>query len=250
MRLTLFPLLFGLGLVASAQPVDVLLLGADDASLQPLLAKMERPQLEKHATWSFWSGKLAGRSVVLARTEGDPLNAVAVTTLGCHLHPPHLIVSFGVARAHDPALRAGDIVVSEGFAAFDGVQTWRREQGEGSDAIEWRVLPHLFLTPDGTEKVEKTFPADRTAVRLGLLLHNPKGRVVGGIFGSANQINQEIDRIAWLRSHWGTSCEDGESAHIAGCALALGIPVVGLRVIEGQPDQAAAAACEFLEAGR
>ena len=250
MRLILLSLLYGIALVASAQPVEVLLLGADDATLQPLLAKMERPQLEKHATWSFWSGKLAGRSVVLARTEGDPLNAVVVTTLGIHLHPPHLIISYGVARAHDPALCAGDIVVSEGFAAFDGVQSWRRELGEGSDAIEWRVLPHLFLTPEGTEKAERIFPADRKAVGLGLSLHNPNGRVVGGVLGSANQINREIDRIAWLRSHWGSSCEDAESGHIAGCALALGVPVIGLRVIEGQPTQAAAAALEFLEAGR
>jgi len=57
------------------------------------------------------------------------------------------------------------------------------------------------------------------------------GKIIGGVLGSAHQVNREADRIAWLHKHWGTSCEDGESAHIAGCAQLLGVPVIGLRII-------------------
>jgi adenosylhomocysteine nucleosidase len=66
--------------------------------------------------------------------------------------------------------------------------------------------------------------------------------------GSAGQVNRESDRIGWIRAQWGTSCEDGESAHVAGCAQLLGVPVVGWRVIDGADGEAAALVVPFLEA--
>ena len=63
---------------------------------------------------------------------------------------------------------------------------------------------------------------------------------------SANQVNREADRLAYLRAQWGTSCEDGESAHIAGCALLLRTPVIGLRVIDGTDGEAAALVAQLL----
>lgn len=75
----------------------------------------------------------------------------------------------------------------------------------------------------------------------------PPGRVVVGVLGSAGQINREADRLAWLHAQWGTSCEDGESAHVAGCAQLLGVPVFGLRVIDGAEGEAAGLAVKFLE---
>ena len=250
MRLLLLIFFCAIAVPGWSQPVDLLVIAADDASLQPLLRRLEHGQQETHAAWSFWSGQLSGRSVVLVRSEGDPLNAVAATTLAIGRHRPRLILSYGSARAHDPGLHAGDLVVSEKFAAFDGIESRRREVGEGSVAGEWSVLPHLFLNPEGREEEMRFFPADPRALALARTLPNPGGRVLTGVLGSAGQHNREADRLAWLRARWGTSCEDGESAFIAGCALALGVPVVGLRVIEGRPDQAAAVAAEFVEGWR
>ncbi|MFI5336001.1 MAG: 5'-methylthioadenosine/S-adenosylhomocysteine nucleosidase [Opitutales bacterium] len=250
MRPLLLSFLLWTGVAGLAQPVDLLLLAADDATLQPLLARLEQPRTETRAAWSFWTGRLAGKQVVLARTEGDPLNAVAATTIAVHRHPPRLVVTFGRARAHDPALHPGDLVVSEQFAAFDGMVSWRREAGQGSTPAVWHVLPHLFLTPEGREKPMRWFPADTAALTVARALHNPDGRVVPGVLGSAFQDNLEADRVAWLRSQWHTSCEDHESAQIAGCALALGVPVVGLRIVDGTAEQAAALAAQFVEAWR
>ncbi len=39
--------------------------------------------------------------MVLTRTEGDPLNAVAATTLAVRRYSPKLVVTYGTARAHD-----------------------------------------------------------------------------------------------------------------------------------------------------
>lgn len=233
---------------ASAQPVDLLLIAADDAALQPLVKTLDTPRIEQNAAWTIWTGRLAGKSVALTRSEGDPLNAVAATTLAVRHHPPRLIVVFGPARPHDPALRAGDVVVSKAFVAFDGVFSPRAELGEGTHPLKWQVLPHYLMTPGEKEVPAESFPADASALKVALALEAPSGRVLAGVLGSANQVNREVDRIAWIREHFHTSCEDGESAHVAGCAELLGVPVIGMRVIEGTDAAAASFALQFVEA--
>jgi adenosylhomocysteine nucleosidase len=234
--------------VLRAEKADVLLAAASDAELKPLLARMPDAHMEKRAAWTFWLGTLAGRKIVLTRTEGDPLNAVAAAALAIRRYSPRLVVTFGPARAHDPALHAGDVVVSEKFAAFDGMVSPVAPPGGGSDALKWQPLPHLLMAPGEKEVPEMTFPADAAAAALVRSLRPAHGRMVPGVLGSANQVNREADRIAWLHTTWGTSCEDGESAHIAGCAQLLGVPVVGWRVIDGAEGDAAALVVPFLEA--
>lgn len=246
-RLSVFVLLALLAPVLRAENAEVLL-AAGDAELKPLLARMTDVRAEKRAAWTFWLGTLAGRKVVLTRTEGDPLNAVAATTLAIRRYSPRLVVTFGPARAHDPALHPGDVVVGEKFAAFDGIMSPVTASGGGSDALKWEVLPHLLMTPGEKETPAMAFPADAGGLAAARSLPNPHGRVVVGVLGSAHQVNREADRIAWLRAQWGTSCEDGESAYIAGCAQLLGVPVVGWGVIDGAGGEAAALVGPFLEA--
>ena len=235
---------------ATAAPVnvDLLLVAADDTTLQPVIRRLDSPRTETRAAWTFWSGSLAGKSVVVTRTEGDPLNAVAATTLALRRYAPRLIVVFGSSRAHDPALRTGDLVVSQAFCAFDGMVSPVTELGGGSDSRTWRKLLHPMMTPGEIETPVDTFPADANATAIAATLSNPRGRVLLGILGSAPQINRETDRIAYLRALWKTSTEDGESAHVAGCASLFNIPVLGLRVIDGTPAHAAEFALKFVEA--
>ena len=239
-------LLFTTGLRAA--PVAVLLAAASDAELQPLLARLTGARTEKRAAWQFWIGTLDGRPVVLTRTEGDPLNAVAATTLAVRRYAPKLVVTFGVARAHDPALRPGDVVVSGSFAAFDGMVSPPLEPGAGSNALGWFKLEHLLMTAGEGETRLELFPADRPALAVAQKLTGGRGRLFTGVLGSAHQANREADRIAWLHAQWGTSTEDGESAHVAGCALLLGVPVIGLRVVDGTEGEAAGLALKFMEA--
>jgi adenosylhomocysteine nucleosidase len=232
----------------SAQPVDLLLVAANDELLQPLVRRLDTPVAEKHGGWTVWTGTLEGKSVALTRTEGDPLNAVAATTLAIRLHRPRLIFVFGISRAHDPSLKSGDIVLSEAFAAFDGMVSPQKKLNSGSNPLEWNRLPHLLMTSGGKEVAADTFPADPTALAAArrIKLSGTSPRIA--ILGSAPQINREADRIAWLREQWHTSTEDAESAHVAGCAALFGIPVFGVRVVEGSPDSVIAFATEFLRA--
>ena len=233
---------------AQTEKVDLLLIAADDALLQPLVGRLGQPQTETHAAWTFWRGTLAGKSVLLARSEGDPLNAVAATTLAIRLHAPRLILSYGLARAHDPALKPGDIVLSESFTAFDGFISQPAGLDQGVHPPQWAKLPHLLMTAGERETPAVSFPADAAALSIALSFPSAGTRVVRGVLGSANQVNREADRITWLRATWQTSTEDGESAHIAGCAALLGVPVLGVRVVEGSSAAAADFARRFVEA--
>ena len=234
--------------VASAAAVDLLLVASDDTEAQVVLGRMTDPVAETRGAWTLWRGGLSGKTVVLTRAEGDPLNAVAATTLALRLHPARLVVVFGAARAHDPALQAGDLVVSERFAAFDGMVSPIVELDGGSNALLWKKRAHMLVTAGERESPTDYFPADTRALAAARQLPPGRGRVVAGTLGSAHQVNREADRIAWLREHWQTSTEDGDSAHVAGCALLLGVPVVGLRVVDGTGGEAAGFALKFVEA--
>jgi len=232
-----------------ASSADLLLTIATDAELQPVLARLTDARTETIAAWQFWSGTLTGRKVVLTRTEGDPLNAVAATTLAIRHFHPRLVVTVGPARAHDPALQSGDLIVSNRFVAFDGLISQVRPLGAGSDSLTWERLPHAVMTPGEKENYQVDFPADALALALAEKLSPARSHriVVAGTLGSAPQVNREADRIAWIRKTWNTSCEDNESAHIAGCALVLDTPALGLRIIDGQPAETAAVALQFVE---
>lgn len=242
--------LCGLACLAASsrgQAVDLLLV-AEGPSLQVLAADLKEARSETEGAWTIRTGQLGNKRVALACTEGDPLNAVAATTLAIRRHPPRLVLTFGPARAHDPALHPGELVLSGRFAAFDGMFTAVRKAGEGTDAVHWQPLPHLALDPgEEKEHPQPTFPADAAALAVARKLAWPKG-VATGVLGSASQVNRESDRVAALRRVWGTSCEDNESAHVAGCANFLGVPAFGLRVIGGTPAEAALAARQFVEA--
>jgi adenosylhomocysteine nucleosidase len=120
--------------------------------------------------------------------------------------------------------------------------------GGGSASLTWEKLPHPLATAGEKETPVLFFPADPGALAVAKLLSAPRGKVVVGVLGSASQVNREAERIVWLHAQWGTSCEDGASAHIAGCAQLLGVPVLGLRVIDGAQGEAAGLALRFLEA--
>lgn len=249
-RWIIVTMLVGFVRLAAAGSVDLLLVAADDNSLQPLLTKLTDTRATTHAAWTCWTGRLGGKTVALTRAEGDPLNAVAATTLAIRLQRPKLIVVFGPGRAHDPELHAGDVVVSEKFAAFDGLFSRATDLAGGSHPLTWDPLPHSLLTAGEKETPMMTFPADRSATAIALTLKSPHGRVVAGILGSAHQVNRETDRVAWLRSTWHTSTEDGVSAHVAGCAALLAVPVVGICVVEGTGTDAAEFALRLMEAIR
>lgn len=67
---------------AESAPVDIVVKGALDGELQPLLAALEDKRGIQLAAWTFWRGQIASWSVVISRTEWGPVTAVVATILG------------------------------------------------------------------------------------------------------------------------------------------------------------------------
>jgi adenosylhomocysteine nucleosidase len=211
--------------------VDIVVQGAVDSELQPLLAALEGKEQIQIAAWTFWRGRIGGKSVVVSRTEVGSMNAATATTLAIvHFHP-RLIINQGTAGAADPELKVFDIVVGEASVDYGAFRSAHADAGAGVDLARWTPMPHRIRL-DGKERVEfKNFPGDAQTMAAALATPNPRGRVVKGVIGSAFEFNREVDRLVWMRKTYGISSEDMESAFAAGTAAGFKTPLLAIRII-------------------
>lgn len=217
--------------LAAAEPADLVIQGAVDSELQPLLAALEGKEQIQIGAWTFWRGRLAGRRVVVSRTEVGSANAAAATTLAIVNFRPRLIINQGTAGAADPALKVFDIIVGEATVDYGAFQSSHAGVGAGIDQARWTPMPHRIRL-DGGDRVEfKTFPGDADMMRAALATPNPRGRVLPGIIGSAYEFNRELDRLTWIRKTYGAVSEDMESAYAAAVAAGFKTPFLAIRII-------------------
>jgi adenosylhomocysteine nucleosidase len=212
-------------------PVDIVVQGAVDTELQPLLAALEGSEQIQIAAWTFWRGRMAGKSVVVSRTEVGPMNAATATTLAIVNFHPRLIINQGTAGAADPDLRVFDIVVGDSSVDYGAFRSAHAVAGAGVDLSRWTPMPHRIRL-DGTERVPfDRFPGDPATETAALAIPNPRGRVVKAVIGSAFEYNREVDRLIWMRKTYGVSSEDMESAFAAGTAAGFRVPFLAIRII-------------------
>ena len=218
----------------TAQPypaADIVVQGAVDTELQPLLAALEGREQLQIAAWTFWRGRIAGKTVVVSRTEVGPVNASTATTLAVVNFRPRLIINQGTAGAAIADLKLFDIVVGEATVDYGAFRSAHADAGAGVDLSRWAPMPHR-LRLDGGERVAfDRFPGDPAAVEAALRIPNPRGRVVKGVIGTAFEFNREVDRLVWMNTTYGVVSEDMESAYAAGTAAGFRIPFVAIRVI-------------------
>ncbi len=214
-----------------AARIDVVIQGAVDSEVEPLVASLSDATRIQMSAWTFWRGRLGDKRVVISRTEAGPINAVAATTLAIMTFHPRLIINQGTAGATAPALRVFDIIVGEATVDYGAFSTTHAEAGEGSDPSNWIRMPHR-LRFEGDERIPlPVFPGDPNIMAIALKRPYEHGRVVKGIIGSAFQFNREIDRLQWIRERYEAISEDMESAFAAGAALGFNTPFLAIRVI-------------------
>jgi adenosylhomocysteine nucleosidase len=219
---------------APAQPhpaADIVVQGAVDTELQPLLGALAGKEQIQIGAWTFWRGRIAGKTVVVSRTEVGSVNASTATTLAIVNFRPRLIINQGTAGAAIPDLKLFDIVVGEATVDYGAFRSTHADAGAGVDLSRWTPMPHR-LRLDGKERVAfDRFPGDPAAVDAALKVANPRGRVVKGIIGTAFEFNREVDRLVWMNKTYGVVSEDMESAYAAGTATGFKTPFVAIRII-------------------
>lgn len=197
-------------------------------------------KVEHSGNATFHIGKLKGYPVVVVKTGKGLENTAAATAVGIERYRPTAIINQGTSGGHDPSLNVGDIVLGKFSVNSNNFKTARLAQGQGSDPMRW--IPMDIMASEGSagegdsavdaEKI-RFYEGNQDLIKIAQSVKDKytRGRVVEGTIGSGNFWNNEIDRIAWLHKHFGTSVEEMEASSAAQIALAYDVPFLGIRVL-------------------
>jgi adenosylhomocysteine nucleosidase len=222
----------------AAEPVDVLVQGAEKLEVQELVAKLG-PAAQKVTIgpFSFWLGNIGPHRVAISLTGQAIINCTTATILGIEEFHPRLIVFQGTSGAQAPYLSLHDIIVGKRTIDYGLYVTPVRSAGQGSTPFAWQPQPQRLRDPATGKLVAfpDGFAGDDAALAVALRTRNPMGRVFPGVIGSAHEVNLELDRVRWSRDTFGMDVEEMESAHVAALAHAFGIRYVSFRVVSDAP---------------
>jgi adenosylhomocysteine nucleosidase len=214
----------------AAQHYDFLIEGAVDFELGPLLDSLQSKHEVQIGGWTYWTGRIGTKSVVVARTGQGPINAAASTAFAIDRFHPTSIVDQGTAGAHNPEFQVFDIVLGASAADFSGYHSDHKDAGAGIDVTQWIPMPHQ-LRIGGENKTFPSFPGDLVLLAAARNTPYDKGTLRVGTVGSAYSFNRQIDFARWARKTFGTDSEDMESAYAAGVAAGMQIPFLAIRII-------------------
>ncbi len=216
-------------------------------------------QIEKTGNTTFYTGALEGYPMVVAQTGKGLENTAAATAIGIEKYRPIAIINQGTSGGHDPSLNVGDIVLGARAVNSNNFKTARLTDNQGSDPMQW--IPMDIMASEGSAgEGESARDAEKIRYYQGSpelleIAHSVKaaykrGKVVEGTIGSGNFWNNEVDRIAWLHQHFGTSVEEMETSAAAKLSFAYKTPFLGIRVLSnnitngGQYDPTTSVDCQ------
>ena len=214
------------------QPV-LLIQGAMDTETEYLIGQLDEPEEITCGNWKFYTGFLGKHAepVVISRTYQGMVNAAAATAIAMTQFCLWAVINLGIGGGHDARFHRGDIVVGERVVPMGAMIRKYAPEGAGIDEGDFEPLPiEIFDKTLGQTRKVLDFPCDE---RLGDAAMKVQTDVyVGrGVIGSADEWNNQLDRIALLRERYKTAVEDMESAAPAELCLAHGIPFLGIRII-------------------
>ncbi|HET7535096.1 MAG TPA: 5'-methylthioadenosine/S-adenosylhomocysteine nucleosidase [Candidatus Didemnitutus sp.] len=222
--------------VHAAEPVDVLVQGAEKLEVKDVVAALEQPRKIEKGPFSFWIGKIGGHRVAVSLTGQGLLNCTTATILGIEEFSPKLIVNQGTSGAQVPGLKVNDIILGQRTLDYGNFITPVRAAGQGSRPLEWTPVVQRMRAADGRwQEFPEGFSGDAAALAIALRTRNSLGRAMAGVVGSAHEVNLELDRVQWSHRRFGMDVEEMESGHVAALAHVYGIRYVAFRVVSDAP---------------
>jgi adenosylhomocysteine nucleosidase len=230
----LFPLLLA---AAAAEPVDVLVQGAEMSEVQEVVDALVAPRRVAAGPCSFWVGRIGAQRVAVSLSGQALINCTVATIVGIEEFSPKLIINQGTSGAQVPYLGLHDIIVGRRAVDYGNFTAPARAAGAGSAPAAWTPVPQRLRDPatGRLEEFPNGFAGDEAALAVALRTRNPMGRVYGGVIGSAHEVNLDLDRVRWSAQTFGMDVEEMESAHVAAIARAYGIRCISFRVVSDAP---------------
>ncbi|MDN3019542.1 5'-methylthioadenosine/S-adenosylhomocysteine nucleosidase [Paenibacillus sp. BSR1-1] len=221
---------------------------------EKFVPKLKNVKEEKSGTFVFYKGTLDKYPVVVAKTGKGMENTAAATAVAIEKFNPLAIINQGTSGGHDSNLYVFDIVLGKRVTNIGSLNTANRDENQGIDPTKWKPVDLLASEGNGLEDpiVQKIryYDADKDLLAAAVAVKDnyTKGKVVEGTIGSSNVWNNEVDRIKWFHTNYGTSVEEMEGAAAAQIAKAYDVPFLCIRVLANNktnggkynPDTAAA----------
>jgi len=220
-----------------AETRPLLVQGALRLETARLIDQLKDVKVESVGPWTFWRGTVDGYPVIVSRTRMGTAHAAAATALAIEKYHPVAVINQGTAGGHQADLHVGDIVLGSSAVSLGAFKTPHRIAGTGSSTLDWAPLDLIERPGDEDGELHEgqvmRLHGDRTLLAAALRAKPSytKGRVVEGVIGSSDVWNEEIDRIERLRSTFGTSVEEMETAPAGQISKLFGVPFLGIRVV-------------------
>ena len=224
--------------LAANEPGPVLVLGALEVEVRPVVAALADPEPVDVLGLRCVGGRLAGRRAVAAVTGVGKVNAAMTTALLVERFSPAAVIFTGIAGALDSGLQPGDVVVGETLVQHDLVR--HTEQGV--------VLREVRNPRDGTDNpiaLEPSPPllalARQAAGGPGLALVEAAGqprppRLAFGTIATGDSFVGSRAKKEELRERTGAFAVEMEGAAVAQVCYQHGVPFL---VVRGLSDRAA-----------
>lgn len=212
----------------------ILLQGAMDVEVETMGDALENKQEVYLGKYKYYEGTIDGYPVIVSKTNIGLANAAVSTTLAIEAYNPIIIINQGTAGGHDPKLHTMDVVLAEHVVNMGAFKTEFQALGEGVDPEAFEIR-NMEVLPDGKgEAIEvQDFPSDPELVTLADSIKDKytAGNVVKGTIGSADEWNNQLDRINILHTKLNTSAEEMETISVGQMAYNYDIPYLGIRVL-------------------
>lgn len=232
----------------------IIIQGALPVESEQMASKLSDVSVETIGGWKFWKGTYHGYPVIISKTRMGMSNSAAATAIAIERFQPVAIINQGTSGGHDPKLNVYDIVLGQYTTNIGAFKTPHQPVGGGSDALKWNeafdVLPKDESDPEPI--AIRKFQADAGLLAAAQRVKSSynKGKVVEGTIGSADVWNNELDRIKFFNTRYGTSVEEMEAASVAQIASQFNVPFIGIRVVSnnitnnGKYDGGTGEACQ------
>ena len=199
------------------------IIGAMSEELELYLSELKNSIQSEISTYIFFSGKLAGKSVVIVKCGAGKVNASVCSQILIQGFEVDSIIFTGVAGALNPDLEIMDLVISRDCMHHDmDAEALGFEKGQ----IPFTDFK-LFKT---SEKLKKEGLG--AAKKLGL-------RAIEGRILTGDQFITEKEKTDHLRKNFNGDCVDMESAAVAQVCQLNKVPCVIIRSISDKANHSA-----------
>lgn len=216
-----------------AKQPSILIQGAMTKETEWLLAHLQDTECIHLGNWVFHTGFLTDKRVpvIISKTYVGMVNASAATSLAMVCFNPKIVINQGVAGGHDPKLHRGDIAIADRVVNMGSWEYGFAQEGAGLDPFLCNLKDtSIYDRKTGQVIKMQYFFCDPQLVAVAESVECPMTKMTGTI-GSADEWNNQLDRIAMLRERYQTIAEDMETAAAAQVCMSYRIPFIGIRIL-------------------